>query len=487
MQNKNLSVGIFVVGGLLLFGLGLFVIGDQRRAFGRHMEYYAEFTNMAGLAKGAKVRVGGMDAGQVVEIAVPDSPARRFRVRWRIDANLSGLVRADSLATVDTEGVVGGTYLSVKPGSAKAPEASALSTIPSREPIELSDILGRGDGLLTDTRTAVQTLGGKLGVTLDTMNSTISNVNDIAVGLKAGHGPAGMLLTDDALASQLHKSVANTTTNVDRIVSDLQAGRGAAGMLLRDDALARHVRDTLSALQQASTDLGHASRQADALVSDLAARQLPQKAEGVISNLDASAQQVRHILADASQPDRQGLTAGANIRESLSNVNAATSNLADDSEALKHNFLLRGFFRRRGYFNLDRISPEQYRKDRAFTNASNYRAWLPASTLFQNDSQNSEQLTPAGGALLEDALTKYGDGVVDSPIVIEGYGAGGNSGDSLWRSRSRAILVRDQLQKRLHLDLNNLGTVGLKHTPPPGVGQTAWDGICIVVLRSKSN
>src|ERR1051325_4565559 len=123
MRNKNVSVGLFVIVGLLLFGAGLFLIGDRRQAFGQHVEYYSEFANLAGLSNGAKVRVGGMDAGEVLGITVPDSPPSRFRARWRINERVSGLVRTDSVASVDTEGVVGGTFLSVRPGSARAPQA----------------------------------------------------------------------------------------------------------------------------------------------------------------------------------------------------------------------------------------------------------------------------------------------------------------------------------------------------------------------------
>src|ERR1700691_3190066 len=123
MKNNNLSIGLFVVGGLVLFGIGMFVIEDRLQAFARHTEYYSEFVNLAGLANGAKVRVAGMDAGQVLAIGVPDSPTSRFRVKWRIDAKLRGLVRADSVVTIETEGIVGGTYLSVRQGSAQALEA----------------------------------------------------------------------------------------------------------------------------------------------------------------------------------------------------------------------------------------------------------------------------------------------------------------------------------------------------------------------------
>src|SRR5215472_9260575 len=119
MQNRNVNVGLFVAGGLLLFGAGMFLIGDRRQAFGRHIEYYSEFVNLSGLSNGAKVRVGGLDAGEVLAIEVPDSPSSRFRVRWRISEKLGALVRTDSMVTIETEGVVGGTFLAVRTGSSR--------------------------------------------------------------------------------------------------------------------------------------------------------------------------------------------------------------------------------------------------------------------------------------------------------------------------------------------------------------------------------
>ena len=61
------------------------------------------------------------------------------------------------------------------------------------------------------------------------------------------------------------------------------------------------------------------------------------------------------------------------------NANTATSNLADATEALKHNFLTRGFFKKRGYYNLADISPENYRGEKAFTNPTNRRLWFAGS------------------------------------------------------------------------------------------------------------
>jgi len=486
MQNKNVSVGLFVVGGLLLFGAGMFLIGDRRQAFGQHVEYYSEFVNLAGLTNGAKVRVGGMDAGEVMAIGVPNSPSSGFRVKWRIGLNLRGLVRTDSVVTIETEGVVGGTYLSVHPGSPHAIQAAALATIPSKEPVELSELVTRGTGLLNDAQAMLKEVGGELGGTLNTVNTTVSNVNDIAVGLKQGRGAAGMLLRDDALANQIRRTVTTATDNIDEILAGVKAGRGPAGMLLRDEKVADQIRDSLKNVQQATANLNHASGQADALIADLNGRQLPQKVSGVVDSVGATTQQVHQMVSEMGEPDRQGLTAGANIRESLMNANAASLNLADGTEALKHNFLVRGFFRSRGYYNLDRISPEPYRRDAAFTNPANYRAWLSTPELFQDGSNGQEELSAAGKALLDGTLTENGDSIFESPIVIEGYCTGRSPADQLRLSHSRAILVRQYLQAHFQLDAGNVGIVALKNSPPNSAGHTEWDGICIVILKRKA-
>jgi hypothetical protein len=255
-------------------------------------------------------------------------------------------------------------------------------------------------------------------------------------------------------------------------------------MLLRDETLAGTIRGAIQNAQQATADLNHASQQVNALISDLNSHQIPNKAEAVIASLDQSARQVNQMISEIDKPDRQGVSAGANMRESLANANAATLNMAEATEALKHNFLLRGFFRSRGYYNLDRISAEQYRRDSAFTSPANYRAWLPASELFQVGTHGQEELSPSGKVLMNGALKEYSDAIFESPIVVEGY-CGGRPEDQVRSSRSRAILVRQYLQAQFQLDSANLGIVALKNSPPNGMGRTAWDGICIVVLRRK--
>ena len=77
-QSRLAAVGLFVIGGILLFAVGLFLIGDRRMLFNDTFRFYAEFKQLAALDAGAKVRVSGVDAGEVEEIAFPTGPSGRF-------------------------------------------------------------------------------------------------------------------------------------------------------------------------------------------------------------------------------------------------------------------------------------------------------------------------------------------------------------------------------------------------------------------------
>src|ERR1700740_399776 len=167
MSRRYFVVGLFIIAGLTLFALGIFLVGNRHEAFSRHLLLYAEFTDLDGLTKGSKVRVGGMDAGQVTKIDVPNSPESPFRVQMRINEQLHGLVRTDSIVTVDTEGVVGETFLSIHPGTSMAAEAEPDSTLQSRPPVSMSDLLTHGLGTMKDADVALKQISGKLSTVLD--------------------------------------------------------------------------------------------------------------------------------------------------------------------------------------------------------------------------------------------------------------------------------------------------------------------------------
>jgi phospholipid/cholesterol/gamma-HCH transport system substrate-binding protein len=126
------GVGVFVLGGLLLFAVGLFMIGDRQMAFAKKVTVYTEFKKITGLAPGAAVRVSGAKAGSITQILPPDTPSGKFRVELEIVEDLHQLVRTDSLATIETEGLVGGNYLGITTGSDTAPSWPRTRRLPAR-------------------------------------------------------------------------------------------------------------------------------------------------------------------------------------------------------------------------------------------------------------------------------------------------------------------------------------------------------------------
>jgi phospholipid/cholesterol/gamma-HCH transport system substrate-binding protein len=158
--NRPMIVGVFVTAGLALFTTGLFMIGNRHETFARHIELYTEFSNLSGIAQGAKVQVAGMDAGQMIGVEIPDSPPAKFRVKVRINEALRGLVRADSVVTIGTEGVVGNRFLAISAGTARAPVAAAGATLAGAEPTDIAALLDQAKGTIkTSTpRCAMRTI-----------------------------------------------------------------------------------------------------------------------------------------------------------------------------------------------------------------------------------------------------------------------------------------------------------------------------------------
>ena len=136
----SLGTRTFVIGGLILFGVGLFSIGNRQKLFNRNFEVYTEFDRLNGLQKGAKVRVSGMEAGELLEVQVPNRPDGRFRLKLRIHQNLHALVRMDSVATIKTMGLAGNSFLDIQKGTQRTPESASGGTIPSKEPVDIADL-----------------------------------------------------------------------------------------------------------------------------------------------------------------------------------------------------------------------------------------------------------------------------------------------------------------------------------------------------------
>ena len=74
MPRRYLAIGIFIIAGVTLFALGIFLVGSRHEAFSRHVLLYTEFADLDGIAKGSKVQVAGMDFIRVRMGVKPEHP-----------------------------------------------------------------------------------------------------------------------------------------------------------------------------------------------------------------------------------------------------------------------------------------------------------------------------------------------------------------------------------------------------------------------------
>lgn len=440
-SSRLVAVGAFVVGGLLLFAVGLFLVGDRRGLFSHNFQVYTEFTKLAGLENGATVRVAGMDAGEVTEIHVPGGPGAKFRLRFRVREDLHSVVRTDSVASIQTEGIVGNKFLQVEGGTNRAPAAPVDSTIPSRDPFDIADLLQQ----MSDTLNMVNKT---IADVQDDVQLAIRNISDTAVEARdLLHGSRADV---DAIMNDSRR----ISSDMRSIMDDINSGRGTIGKLVTDDTLYRQAKDIAAQVDTVVRNLKEATEQAQQAIGDL--RSKGGEAQGLASDL----------------------------RETLASARDAMSALAENAEALKHNFLFRGYFNKRGYFSLGDIGPQEYRngaldgKDR-----EPLRIWLSDDVIFASGNDGGEALTDDGKARLDSAMSQFLKYPQTSPLIVEGYSERATEDARYLQSRRRATLVRDYLVTKFHLDPDRVGAMPLgSDAPGSPSGDNRWRGVALAIF-----
>ena len=439
-KNRLAAVGAFVIGGLLLFAAGLFLIGDRRLLFTDTFRVYAEFKELAALDTGAKVRVAGIDAGEVEEIHVPTGPSGRFRVRMRIRSDLHPLIRVDSVAAIQNDGLVGNKFVQVQAGTDAAAEVPDQGTIQSREPFDVADLMLAMSDTIVTVNKMLADVKGNVDQALGALSATATD----AQGLMKDLG--GDMRTILASAQRVSGDLAV-------IVGDVRQGRGNIGKLVHDESLYASLKSVVADAEKAMATVREASEDAKGAIADLRGDKGPMK----------------------------GLT--GDVQQTLHSARDAMADLAEATEALKRNFLFRGFFNQRGYFDLDDVTVPQYRqgalesKDRKVL-----RMWVSAEVLFERDANGAERLTDDGRSRLDSAMSQFLRYPQKSPFVVEGYAQDGTGDVRYLNSRARAQLVRDYLVGKFKLDPNYVAVMAMGSDPKDGPSGNGWSGVGLALF-----
>ena len=208
-MSRAARLGAFIVVTLAILVVGVFIIGNKQYLFSSTYQLKAQFDNVVGLDAGGDVRVGGVHSGTVRNILLPHGPGAKVTVVMDLDKSTHEIIKQDSVATIETEGLLGDQYLAISFGSAGKAEVRDGDIIASHPPLEMADLLQKTSGILDSGQQAIQNA-----------TQATANLKSISAKIDGGQGTAGALVND----KQLYNTLEQTTSSLRDTVVQAQAG-----------------------------------------------------------------------------------------------------------------------------------------------------------------------------------------------------------------------------------------------------------------------
>jgi phospholipid/cholesterol/gamma-HCH transport system substrate-binding protein len=194
-MSRAVRLGAFIVATLAILVVGIFIIGGKQYLFSSTYLLKAQFDNVVGLDAGADVRVGGVHSGTVRNIVLPHKPGEKVTVIMDLGRSTHEIIKQDSVATIETEGLLGNQFLAISFGSAGSSDVREGDTITSQPPLEMADLLQKTSDILDGSQEAIK-------------NATraTANLDSISAKIDRGQGTAGALVNDKALYTNLEQT-----------------------------------------------------------------------------------------------------------------------------------------------------------------------------------------------------------------------------------------------------------------------------------------
>ena len=325
--SQKLRLGLFVIIGLTLFILAVYFIGDKQQMFGKTNQLSAVFNNVSGLQLGNNVRYSGINVGTVSSITMINDTA--IKVNMLIDKTIFPHIRKNAIATIGSDGLVGNMIINIIPGKDKATSISP------------------GDEIRTLNRIRTDDMLNTLGKTNKNAALLTSDLLKITNEINQGTGTVGLLIKDSNLANDLKQTIhylkitgqgsSESIIKINRLISSLENKDNVIGVL-KDTAVANNLKKIVLNLKQTSTQIDNVVNNLDTTIVNI------KNGKGAVNYLSNDPELVQKIDS------------------TMTNVNEASLRLNENLEALKHNFLLRGYFRKQEKAKLKEKEKEEKQK-----------------------------------------------------------------------------------------------------------------------------
>lgn len=311
---NNIKLGAFVLSGLVLMIFAFFIIGRNSNIFGNDFKLKVRFSNLNGLTTGNNVLFSGLQAGTVKEIELINDST--IEVTMQINSKVKSFIHKNAVAAVGTEGLMGNKVVNI-------------STVKG-----VSQKVEEGDVLQAKNMANMDEIIEKLSQT----NNNVASISEVLKGtvLRIDSSAILKLINDESIGISLKSSLKNVykmtsnanemTIGLNRLVSDIRKGKGSAGLLLTDTLMASTLKDAIVQIRAAGVNANTMTSQMNAIVKDL--------------NYDLTHGKgpINTLLKDSLM--------GKNISLTMENLQKGTDGFNQNMEALKHNFLFRGYFRK---------------------------------------------------------------------------------------------------------------------------------------------
>ena len=255
----ELRVGVTVLVSSAVLAVAIFLVTGTTGLFGGTIRVKTYFDNAEGLRQGAPVSLQGVDIGNVTEIRIVEGrPLRPVEVTMKLSTKYHERLRKDSVATLNTRGALGETYIDLFSAAAKGPKAADGDVLPSEERPGLQDVVRASQTTLENMNVLLKRLDrivaavergeGSVGKMIydptlfNKANETLTEIRSLVQGVSRGQGTVGKLLKDDELYRKANASVDKLNKIIDRI----DKGEGTAGKLINDPALYQHAEKTMA-------------------------------------------------------------------------------------------------------------------------------------------------------------------------------------------------------------------------------------------------
>lgn len=310
-------MGIFVIIGIAILVITILTLGSQRKTFDKSITVTSYFENVNGLQKGNNIWFSGVKVGIIKKVFITGKGVVEVDLALSTDA--VKYIRKDAKARLSTDGLIGNKIIEIYGGTQQAPQVE------------------EGDVIAADTLLSTDEMMNTLAKNNDNLLSITTDFKVIAQRLAEGQGSLGKLLKDETFVNQinqtaetLHKVVSNlnaVTGNVESYTAKLNRPGSLANDLVSDTVVFSRLRSTVTQLDE----VVHSSKSA-------------------LANFEKAGNTLNESMANEDAPLGmllQDEKTAADLKVTFENLRMASQKLDENMEALQHNFLLRGFFKKR--------------------------------------------------------------------------------------------------------------------------------------------